>query len=106
MSKGLEALNDLIINWGLQKNPQWEKDIEKELKDYYALKKECEEAKWYHEHKALEIINDNIEFQFLEKKENNQVRYIVRLINFDNPSQCFEWDMEKEKYDLLKEVLL
>lgn len=56
--------------------------------------------------KALEIIDNGIEFQFLEKKENNQIKYIVRLINFDNPSQCFEWDMEKEKYDLLKEVLL
>lgn len=30
--------------------------IENELKDYYALKKECEEAKWYQEHKALNEI--------------------------------------------------
>lgn len=84
MSKGLEALQfmrerDMFL-------PSCASTIEQELK-------------------ALEIINDNIDFQFLEKKENNQIRYIVRLINFDNPSHCFEWDMEKEKYDLLKEVL-
>ena len=81
--KGLEALEDLVERHYLDKEGQEENDIiEQELKDYYALKKECEEAKWYQEHKALEIIkNKECIFKGLQ-------------------------DVSQEEYDLLKEVLL
>ena len=73
--------------------------IEKELKDYYALKKECEEAKWYQEHKALEII----------KREPSMVGWQAGYEDYedylDNTPEEQRYINSKEEYDLLKEVL-
>lgn len=95
MSKGLESLVKLMDDVNQCVNSGGIHYIDK--RNYDIVEKEL---------KAFEILDNNIEFQFLERKENNKVKYIVRLINFDNPTQLFEWDIEKEQYDLLKEVLL
>ena len=63
------------------------------------------------EHKALEIIKENCEFDFLERKINDMpTRYEIH-IRPKNKEQllftCFAIFVEtKEEYDLLKEVLL
>lgn len=80
MSKGLEALNNLIINWGLQKNPQWEETIEKEIK-------------------ALEIIKEKgIILQFIKET------YSVEQYNAGVEGTLVK-KLTQEEYDLLKEVL-
>ena len=56
--------------------------------------------------KVLDYFEDSIDFQFWEKKERNITRYFIRLVNAHTPSQYFEWELLKEEYDLLKEVLL
>ena len=80
--------------------------IEKELKDYYALKKECEEAKWYREHKAFEIIKN--------KKVDIHTLYRGCSIlgdTFDSYNNAMlvhrgvQYELTKEEYELLKEVL-
>ena len=69
--------------------------IEKELKDYYALKKECEEAKWYQEHKALKIIKETLKITFNDEELTIGIDDVYFLTFKD-----------KTKYDLLKEVSL
>jgi len=71
------------------------KILEKELKDYYALQKECEEAKWYQEHKALEIIKEILDDDLFSKLNSNSRKIIKEIID----------KLPKEKLDLLKEVL-
>ena len=72
--------------------------IENELKNYYALKKECEEAKWYQEHKALEIVK---KFVWVEDGEIHLGLYA------DSEIILSKDDFEtQEEYDLLNEVLL
>lgn len=79
-SEGLEALNKLIINWGLQLNPQWEKDIAKELIVLKIIKKKK--------------VNIDILEQCKDVETYNKcVHYIDR-------------QLEKQVFDLLKEVLL
>ena len=56
--------------------------------------------------KALEILYNGLEFHFKVRKTKEGTRYIVKIVNFDTPSQSFTWDMTKEEYDSLKEVLL
>ena len=77
--------------------PEYLRDIvENELKDYYALKKECEEVKWYKEHKALWIIKEILDDDLFGKLNSNSRKIIKEIID----------KLPKEKLDLLKEVLL
>ena len=111
MNKGLKALETLkLLKDFVLKNNKNGLDrrliigscdiLEKELKDYYALKKECEEAKWYQEHKALKIIKEKIKFE------------IIKAIPFNNYTEYYvvvndkEIVFDQEEYDLLKETLL
>lgn len=113
MSKGLEAIQEYkrVTCSNCQYKDKENCDvlcfsniIEKELKDYYSLKKECEEAKWYQEHKVLEIINKkNIDVALLKLSENVE-RYNeqIKLTHLTIPY----YELTKEEYDLLKEELL
>ncbi len=109
MSKELEALKN-IRDICKDMTNIFDEDldiIEIALKDYYALKKECKEAKWYQEHKALEIIKDKPQREiilFLWGKLNTYEDYL---------KETDKWDigygdlvLTEEEYDLLKEVLL
>lgn len=109
MSKGLERLARIKGHFNpkdIANKELFEEDfntIEQELKDYYALKKECEKAKWYQEHKALKIIKKKgIDYRkFLESKNCDEYNEpIIRYNLIDIKPYT------KEEYDLLKEMLL
>lgn len=80
--------------------------IEKELKDYYALKKECDEAKWYQEHKAFEIIKEkkvNVSLLLHTKDYYDYNDHVVRAqIYLQSNAEC----LTQEEWSFLKEVLL
>lgn len=106
MNEGLKALKRLIgnkvfISLGrIQGKKQFAIDIniiEKELKDYYALKKECNESKWYQEHRALEAIK-SIE-GFVDEED-------FFYDDEEDKYYFFGYKISKEKFELLKEVLL
>lgn len=90
----------------LKENDESIETIEKELKDYYALKKECEEAKWYQEHKALKIIKDKkVDVPFII--ENPEAENVFWYNSSFTGVLCEGWRMiSQEEYDLLREVLL
>jgi len=107
---GLKALKDLSKLVFIYGGVEQYNIIEKELKDYYDLKKECEEAKWYQEHKALEIIKkalckkDNLELAYYDN-DGNKSYYVRIYAQLDNDGEFFEEELTKEDYDLLTEVL-
>lgn len=95
MNEGLEALKHLNKNIIVAEDIDEDFNIiENELKDYYALKKECEEAKWYQEHKALKIIKN---IGILKPYETSSGQCWLETI-------CDAAKITKDNYDSLKEA--